>query len=212
MSEEQIKNTTNGVQEQDTLVSEGETPIVEGDQAATTTDAPDATTADTGDTAADQGPTVAELQAQIAKLEKDVATNRDNWLRAAADYKNFKRRVDQERADLIRSASVGLLLKMLPALDDMERATATTPPEIAATSWYEGIKLIAQKLQTIVESEGVTQIVALGQDFDPNQHEAVTYEPAGSGQEGKVVGELQKGYKLRDRVLRPTMVKVGKEE
>jgi molecular chaperone GrpE len=206
MSEEQIKNTTNGVQEQDTLVSEGETLIVEGDT-STPTDAPAA------DTDVGQGPNIVdELQAQIAKLEKEVAVNRDNWLRAAADYKNFKRRVDQERADLIRSASVGLLLKMLPALDDMERATGTTPPEIAATPWYEGIKLIAQKLQTIVESEGVTQIAALGQDFDPNQHEAVIYEPAGSGQEGKVVAELQKGYKLRDRVLRPTMVKVGKEE
>jgi len=212
MSEEQIKNTTNGVEEQETLVSEGETPIVAGDQMPNITDTADTTDAPAADTDADQGPNIAELQAQIAKLEKDVAANRDNWLRAAADYKNFKRRVDQERADLIRSASVGLLLKMLPALDDMERAIGTTPPEIAATPWYEGIKLIAQKLQTIVESEGVVQIAALGQDFDPNQHEAVIYEPAGSGQEGKVVAELQKGYKLRDRVLRPTMVKVGKEE
>ena len=159
----------------------------------------------------DQAPAVDELEARIAQLEKEAAANRDNWLRAAADYKNFKRRVDQERADLIRSASAGLLLKLLPVLDDMERAIGSTPPEVAATPWYEGIKLIAQKLQTIVESEGITPIESLGQDFDPNQHEAVLYEEAGSGQGGKVVAELQKGYKLRDRVLRPTMVKVGKE-
>jgi len=81
-------------------------------------------------------------------------------------------------------------------------------PDVAATPWYGGFKLIPQKLQTVLESEGVTPIIALGQDFDPNFLEAVIYEAA-EGQDGKVVGELQRGYKLRDRVLRPTMVKVG---
>lgn len=196
MSEEQIKNSGNGVQEQDTAEFANQAA---GD-GATAEAAAQATASDEND-----------VQKRIAALEKEVAVNRDNWLRATADYKNFKRRAEQERADMIRSASAGLLLKLLPALDDMERAIDSTPPDIAASPWYEGVKLIAQKLQTIVESEGVTPIKALGQDFDPNQHEAVIYEPAGSGQEGKVVAELQKGYKLRDRVLRPTMVKVGKE-
>jgi molecular chaperone GrpE len=152
---------------------------------------------------------IAELQARIAQLEKESAENRDQWLRAAADYKNFKRRTDQERADLIRGASAGLLLKLLPVVDDIERALASVTPDVAATPWYNGFRLIPQKLQTILESEGVTTIDALGQEFDPNIHEAVIYEPAGEGQEGKVVAELQKGYRLRERVLRPTMVKVG---
>ena len=151
---------------------------------------------------------LAALQARVAQLEKEAAEYKDQWLRAAADFKNFKRRTEQERADLIRGASAGLLLKLLPAVDDLERALASVTPDVAATPWYGGFKLIPQKLQTVLESEGVTPINALGQDFDPNLHEAVIYEAA-EGQEGKVVGELQRGYKLRDRVLRPSMVKVG---
>lgn len=149
------------------------------------------------------------LKMRVAQLERESAENKDQWLRAVADYKNFKRRTDQERADLIRGASAGLVLKLLPVLDDLERAIGSVTPELAASPWYGGFKLIPQKLQAVLESEGVTPIQALGQDFDPNFHEAVIYEATGDGQEGKVVGELQRGYMLRDRVLRPTMVKVG---
>src|SRR5215216_4757891 len=165
-----------------------------------------AQTAVNGDRQTDE---LAALQARVAQLEKEAAEYKDQWLRSAADFKNFKRRTEQERADLIRGASAGLLLKLLPAVDDLERALASVTPDVAATPWYGGFKLIPQKLQTVLESEGVTPIIALGQDFDPNFHEAVIYEAAGEGQEGKVVAELQKGYMLRDRVLRPTMVKVG---
>jgi molecular chaperone GrpE len=156
----------------------------------------------------EQASELAALQERVAQLEKEAAEYKDQWLRAAADFKNFKRRTENERADLIRGASAGLLLKLLPAVDDLERALASVTPDVAATPWYGGFKLIPQKLQTVLESEGVTPIDALGQDFDPNFHEAVIYEAA-AGQEGKVIGELQRGYKLRDRVLRPTMVKVG---
>src|SRR5262245_20000875 len=151
-----------------------------------------------------------ERQGRLTQLEKENEELHNNLLRAVADYKNFKRRADQERADLIRGASAGLLLKLLPVVDDFDRAAASAPPEIAGSQWFGGFKLIAQKLQTILESEGVTQIEALGQEFDPNQHEAVIYEDGGDGADVRVVAELQKGYKLRVRVLRPTMVKVGK--
>jgi len=188
MSEEQKDIPVNGAQEQPGVVKEHpETP-----ENGTPTTSPQ------------------ELQARITQLEQESEDYRDKWLRAVADYKNFKRRADQERVDLIRGASAGLLLKLLPAVDDFDRAMASAPAEIAGTPWFEGFKLIAQKLQTILESEGVVPIEALGQEFDPNQHEAVIYEDAGDGSDGKVVAELQKGYKLRDRVLRPTMVKVGK--
>ncbi len=149
------------------------------------------------------------VDARIAQLEKENAELKDQWLRAVADYKNFKRRVDQERSDLIKNAGAGILLKLLPVVDDLERAMGSVTPEIAQSAWYGGFKLIPQKLQALLESEGVTAIEAIGTDFDPNQHEAVIYEDA-AGQEGKVVGDLQRGYKLRDRVLRPSMVKVGK--
>ena len=152
---------------------------------------------------------VDQLTARIAQLEKESNEYKDQWLRATADYKNFKRRTDQERADLIRGASAGLVLKLLPVVDDLERSINSVTPEVANSPWYGGFKLILQKLQSVLESEGVTAIQALGQEFDPNFHEAVIYEAAGNGQENKVVAELQKGYMLRDRVLRPTMVKVG---
>jgi molecular chaperone GrpE len=91
----------------------------------------------------------------------------------------------------------------------MERAISSVTPEIANTPWYGGFRLIPQKLQMILESEGVTPIEAVGQEFDPNLHEAVIYEEGGDGEANTVSAELQKGYKLRDRVLRPTMVKVS---
>ncbi len=196
MSEEQRDIPMNGVQEQ---------PLVEEPEATAASEAP------AQESAADDGQAPnEELQARVAQLEKQSEDYRDKWLRAAADYKNFKRRADQERVDLIRGASAGLLLKLLPVVDDIERALDSVPDEIAASTWFEGVRLIAQKLQTVLESEGVTPISALGTEFDPNQHEAVIYEDAGDGADAKVVAELQKGYKLRDRVLRPTMVKVGK--
>jgi molecular chaperone GrpE len=196
MSEEQRDIPVNGAQEQ---------PLVEEPETTADSEVPAQESAG-GD---GQAPNE-ELQARVAQLEKESEDYRDKWLRAAADYKNFKRRADQERADLIRGASAGLLLKLLPVVDDIERALDNVPNEIASSTWFEGVRLIAQKLQTVLESEGVTPIYALGTEFDPNQHEAVIYEDAGDGANARVVAELQKGYKLRDRVLRPTMVKVGR--
>src|SRR6476660_1029123 len=80
------------------------------------------------------------LQARVAQLEKEVADYKDQWLRSAADFKNFKRRTEIERADLIRGASAGLLLKLLPAVDDLERALSSVTPDVAATPWYSGFK------------------------------------------------------------------------
>lgn len=150
-----------------------------------------------------------ELKARLVEVEAQAGEYKDQWLRATADYKNFKRRTDIERSELIRSASSALLLKMLPVMDDFERSIANIPPEVAESAWWGGTQLIAQKLRTVLESEGVNVIAALGNDFDPNLHEAVLYEDA-DGQEGKVIAELQRGYKLGDRVLRPSMVKVGR--
>ena len=151
-----------------------------------------------------------QLNARITELEKQANDYKDQWLRATADYKNFKRRSDEGRAELIRSASQGLIIKLLPVIDDFDRAIANIPPEIASTPWWGGTQLIAQKLRGLLESENVTAIAALDTPFDPTQHEAVLYEDA-PGKEGTVVEELQKGYKIGDRVLRPTMVKVGRD-
>jgi molecular chaperone GrpE len=161
--------------------------------------------------AAEQNPPAdtADLQARLAQAEAQAAEYKDQWLRATADYKNFKRRVEIERAELIRSAGADIILKLLPVVDDFDRAIASIPAEVAATPWWGGTQLIAHKLRLLLESQNVKAIEAVGQDFDPNLHEAVLYEDA-PGQDGKVVEELQKGYKLGERVLRPSMVKVGR--
>jgi molecular chaperone GrpE len=151
-----------------------------------------------------------QAEAQLVQAQSQITEYKDQWLRSVADFKNYKRRAETDRDELKRSANAGLLLKLLPILDDLERAGENIPAEIAATPWWEGMRMITQKLLVLLETEGVTPIVAEGEDFDPNLHHAVTYEEA-RGKENKVVEVLQKGYLLRDRVLRPAMVKVGND-
>lgn len=161
---------------------------------------------------ADENTDVATLQARIDALEKEVAEHKDAYLRATADYRNLKRRYDTERIELIGRAAATVLLKLLPVVDDLSRATASVTAEVADTAWYGGFKLIPQKLQQLLDSEGVTAMVTEGQPFDPNLHEAIAYEPCDAAHDGKVVAELQRGYMLRDKVLRPAVVKVGQAQ
>lgn len=193
------------------LMSEQIQPVPHPEHPETLTDGQEVVTPDAPATegATPPAPDVEALQARIAELERENTELRDNWLRAVADYKNFKRRTEQERAELIRSAGAAILLKLLPVMDDLERAMASVTPDIAETPWYGGFKLIPQKLQAILESEGVTQMQTVGEMFDPNRHEAIIYEPSVNGEDGKIIAELQRGYMLRDRVLRPAMVKVS---
>jgi molecular chaperone GrpE len=152
-----------------------------------------------------------ELQLRMQQLEQENAAFRDQYLRAAADLKNFKRRTEEERATLLRNASAGVILKLLPILDDFDLAMQHVPEEIAQSSWFNGLQGVQRKLQLVLESEGVKPIEALGQPFDPHQHEAVMHEDAGPEQAGKVTADLRKGYTLHERVIRPSMVKVGQE-
>jgi molecular chaperone GrpE len=156
----------------------------------------------------------AEQPEEIESVKKALAEEKEkaekylaNWQRAQADFINYKRRGEQERAEVVNYANSTLILNVLPVLDDLERALASVPEEFAESPWVDGIRHIYRKLQSVLESHGVSAIEAEGKDFDPNLHEAVmTVE----GEEGKVIEELQKGYKLRSRVIRPTKVKVGK--
>jgi molecular chaperone GrpE len=129
-----------------------------------------------------------------------------NWQRAAADYQNFKRRVEEERSDTARFANAALVINLLPILDDFERAFLNIDRAVAGLNWVDGVKQIQKKLQALLEVMGVSEIPADSQPFDPAVHEAISQGP---GEEGRVVAVAQKGYKLGDRVLRPTMVVVG---
>lgn len=132
-----------------------------------------------------------------------------NWQRTAADMANFKRRTEQERSDATKYGNAILILNLLPIVDDLDRALQNLPTQLAGLTWIDGIYLINRKLQAILESQGLKPIEAVGQPFDPNFHEAVLRGP---GEEGKVLAELQRGYTLSDRVIRPTLVKVGNGE
>jgi molecular chaperone GrpE len=143
------------------------------------------------------------LSEEKAKAEEYLA----NWQRAQADFINYKRRIEQERGETAKFANAMLILNLLPVLDDLERALESVSVKLAGLTWVDGIALVYRKLQAILEGHGLNEIKALGEPFDPNLHEAVLF---GEGEEGVVIEELQKGYKLHDRVIRPTMVKVGR--
>lgn len=153
------------------------------------------------------------LKKQLEEEQKKAADNLAGWQRAAADFANYRKRSEQERNDLLKFGNAGLILKILPVLDDFERAMATMPnSKLSELTWVDGILLIQRKLQAILDAEGLKPIVAVGQDFDPARHDAVLQEDVKDpDQDGKVVAELQKGYLLNDKVIRPTMVKVGKK-
>ncbi len=152
-------------------------------------------------------PVEATLEEQLAKAKEDAQKYLGNWQRAEADFQNFKRRVEQERSESRRFASAALIINVLPILDDLERALGSLDARLAGMTWFEGIALIHRKLLVLLDNAGVTPIQAEGQQFDPSLHEAVTHV---DGEDGKVLTEVQRGYKLHDRVLRPTMVVVGK--
>ena len=143
------------------------------------------------------------LEEEKAKAEKYLG----NWQRAEADFDNYRKRVEQEKSDLVRFANTSLILNLLPVLDDMERAFRSLPDKLAQMTWTDGIRLIHRKLQATLEAQGVSEIKAVVEPFDPAVHEAVAQ---GVGEEGKIVEELQKGYKLHGRVIRPAYVVVGK--
>jgi molecular chaperone GrpE len=152
-----------------------------------------------------------ELQARLMQIEQESTSYRDQYLRATADLKNFKRRTEEERASLIRNATAGLIMKLLPIVDDFELAMQHAPAEVRESPWFSGVEGVQRKLQLVLEGEGVRPIEAEGQPFDPNFHDAVMREDAGPVHAGRVVQDLRRGYLLHDKVIRPSMVKVGQE-
>jgi molecular chaperone GrpE len=151
-----------------------------------------------------------ELRQQVIKAEQEAAENKAGWQRTAADFQNYKRRTEQEREATLGLANDLLLAKLLVIADDFDRAIANMPAELAGMGWVDGIAAIDRKLRGLLDSEGLTPIEAVGQPFDPHQHEAVTQETTTNVPEGTVTKELQRGYRVRDRVLRPAMVAVAK--
>lgn len=150
------------------------------------------------------------LRTELATSQQEAADNKAGWQRTAADFANYRRRTEQEREQVTELANYVLLAKLLAIVDDFDRAIANMPAELGNLGWAQGIVAIDRKLRLLLDSEGLTPIEALGQPFDPHLHEAVVHEDAPSVPEGTVIAELQKGYLIRERVLRPAMVAVAR--
>ncbi len=154
-----------------------------------------------------------EIAEDVETLEEALSEEKEkaekyltNWQRCQADFANYKQRTEQEKKEIIDFANSALVSNLLPIMDDLERAFASIPAELDDSSWTEGIKLIYNKLKATLEAQGLTEIKAKGELFDPHLHEAVMQQ---EGEDGMVIEETQKGYKFREKVIRPSLVIVG---
>jgi molecular chaperone GrpE len=145
---------------------------------------------------------------ELADLQRERDDYKDRWLRKGAEFDNYRKRVERERREQADQAVVDLLQELLLVVDDFDRALTVGGDEGGA--YRKGVELIHGKLHDLLRKQGVTAMDVLGADFDPNVHMAVMHEESPEHREGEVIGELQKGYMLHDRLLRPAMVKVAK--
>ena len=146
------------------------------------------------------------LKKRLAEAESRTSEYKDSWLRSQAEFQNYRRRIDRDNEMMHATMKGDIIKKVLPVLDDLERALQNRP---ADDSWASGIELVVRKFQNILENEGVKKIEALGVEFDPNFHEAISHEPADGAKSGHVIGVVQNGYMIGDRVIRPAMVRVA---
>jgi molecular chaperone GrpE len=152
---------------------------------------------------------IENLREQLEEARAEAAQYLEQVQRSQAEFANYKKRSEREREDFVKLANAALISKLLPILDDCERAMQTVPDNLRSLTWVEGILLIERRLRLILEDEGLTEIEALGEKFDPELHHAAVREETMEYEEGEIIGALQKGYRLQDRVLRPSMVRVA---
>ncbi len=146
------------------------------------------------------------LKRQVEEAEAKLAESVQGWQRAAADFQNYKKRVERDNEMMYASMKGDIIKKVLPVLDDLERAMQNRPTDDA---WANGIELITRKLQNILNSEGLKRIEAEGMPFDPNFHEAISHEHNEDFESGQVIAVVQNGYMLGERVIRPALVRVA---
>jgi molecular chaperone GrpE len=146
---------------------------------------------------------------ELAELQRERDDYKDRWLRKGAEFDNYRKRIERERREQGDQAVVDLLQELLLVVDDFDRALTVDAGE-GGGAYRKGVELIHGKLHDLLRKQGVKAMDVLGADFDPNVHMAVLHEESPEHREGEVIGELQKGYMLNDRLLRPAMVKVAK--
>ena len=149
------------------------------------------------------------MESKLSELESAAAESKDRYLRLAADFDNFKRRSRQEHLETIQHASADLIARLLPALDDLHNALEHKPEGVDDT-WARGIELAVRKLEDTLRTHGLEPIEAAGRHFDPKLHEAIGHEETSEVPEDTVVTQLRPGYRVRDRVVRPALVRVAR--
>jgi molecular chaperone GrpE len=154
-------------------------------------------------------PDTTTLEKELAEAKKKADEYLSNWQRSQADFSNYRRRMTQEQQDRLINANASLFCDILPVLDDLELAINHIPEEHARSKWVEGVRLVERKFKSILEKQGIKPICALGMAFDPALHEAIKQE---KGPEGAVIAEVQKGYTLNGKLIRPSRVIVGSGE
>lgn len=152
----------------------------------------------------------AELKEELARKEKEATDNYDKYLRAVADLDNYKKRAIREKADIIKYGKEDVIKDILPFVDSLDRALAHADNS-DVQAFKEGIKLIQEQLLSCLKKHGVEKIDSVGLDFDPNFHEAMMQVESEEHAENKVVNEVQKGYLLNGRLLRPSKVCICKK-
>lgn len=145
----------------------------------------------------------------VAALKQEVEENYNRYLRVQADFDNFRKRTRKEKEELLKYASQPLIEALLPAIDNLERALAAGQSAEHSDSLIKGVEMVVRQIQQTLEQEGLKAIEAEGKPFDPGFHQAVMQEESAEHEAGIVIQELQKGYVLKDRVIRPAMVKVS---
>ena len=152
----------------------------------------------------------AALQKQFEEAQAKSKEYFEGWARERADFSNYKRRVDRDNQLLSQNITGEIIKKYLMVLDDLDRAMKLRPADVEATSWTNGIDLVYRKFQNILDQEGIKRIPAETEEFNPNRHEAITYEDSPEHSSGQIIGVVQEGYTLGERVLRPARVRVAR--
>jgi molecular chaperone GrpE len=186
----------------DEVVAESATDEVAGDEVAEVEAETEADEAETEELS---------LEEQLEQARQEVADNLEGWQRAAAELANFKRRQEEQRKLQRDRIKAEVLAGVLSALDDMELAFQNTPEELDGQliGWVEGFRLVQRKLDKTLDEQNVMPVDTAG-EFDPNFHEAVSYEESDEHEEGQIIAEVRKGYQIGNRVLRPALVRVAK--
>uniref|UniRef100_UPI00403F0BAC nucleotide exchange factor GrpE n=1 Tax=Paenibacillus sp. FSL K6-1096 TaxID=2921460 RepID=UPI00403F0BAC len=160
-------------------------------------------------TAEEAGEAASGHEEELKKLQELADEHQARTLRVQADYDNFRRRTQKEKEELAQYATSKLVTELLPVLDNFERALATPSAGVDAEAFIKGVNMIFRQLEGVLKNEGLTAMEAVGQPFNPEYHQAIMQVESEEHEEGIVTEEVQKGYLLKDKVLRPAMVKVS---